>query len=92
MEGNDDFLGDMPSMPDMEVRYRLQSGLRVVSSFQNFNMEGFDMNMDFNMDDFPEMPSFNDSFNLEDFEGGDMTADLQNFEDMNSDGKSKNCP
>lgn len=50
------------------------------------------MNMeDFNMEDFPEMPSFNDSFNLEEFEAGNMTADLQNFEDVNSDGKFKNA-
>ena len=57
---------------------------------EEFNMDGF--NMDFNMDDFPEMPSFNnmDFSNINADEMGELSDEgLQDFGDINLDRKSQ---
>jgi len=49
-------------------------------------MEGFDMNMDFNMEDFPDMPSFNNDFNMDGI-GNLADDDLADFRDISEEGK-----
>ncbi|CBY22986.1 unnamed protein product [Oikopleura dioica] len=47
-------------------------------------MEGFDMNMDFNMEDFPDMPSFNNDFNMDGI-GNLADDDLADFRDISEE-------